>query len=145
MHYDNYYSDGRVRARERAKSSPLQDINEKKMTGTLHLYEDGDEILVEVPVVMEVCDTCDGRGKHVNPSIDCNGLSAEDFAEDPDLAEMYMGGVYDVPCYGCGGKRVIPVIDRENVPADVLQKLDDQEEEARAYRREVEAERRFGC
>jgi hypothetical protein len=44
-----------------------------------------------------------GEGTCVNPNIDANGLTAEDFAEDPDFAEDYFGGVYDVRCAACGG------------------------------------------
>jgi hypothetical protein len=54
-----------------------------------------------------VCPVCDGEGKTVNPAIDCQGLTAEDFAEDPDFAEDYRSGAYDVRCGGCGGQRVV--------------------------------------
>lgn len=50
-----------------------------------------------------ICPACDGEGETVNPSIDAGGLSAEDFAEDPDFAEDYRSGVYDVCCAACGG------------------------------------------
>lgn len=55
-------------------------------------------------------DLCRGRGKHVNPAIDCGGIPASDFAEDPDFAESYFRGHYDVPCAACGGRRVVPEI-----------------------------------
>lgn len=55
-----------------------------------------------------VCPTCEGRGSHVNPSIDSQGLSAEDFDEDPDFREDYFSGAYDVPCAECRGNRVVP-------------------------------------
>lgn len=70
---------------------------------------DGDEL--ELPAHFEVCPRCEGEGTHVNPNIDGNGLSAEDFAEDPDFAEDYMAGTYDVPCEECGGQRVLAVVD----------------------------------
>lgn len=50
-----------------------------------------------------ICTVCDGDGTTVNPAIDGNGLSAEDFHEDPDFAEDYMSGVYDISCRACGG------------------------------------------
>lgn len=50
-----------------------------------------------------ICPACHGEGTCVNPNIDSNGLSAEDFADDPDFAEAYMGGAYDVNCGACGG------------------------------------------
>lgn len=47
---------------------------------------------------------CEGEGTTVNPNIDAHGLTAEDFREDPDFAENYFSGTYDVPCRACGGK-----------------------------------------
>ena len=44
--------------------------------------------VLTVPAKFEVCPTCRGRGKHVNPNIDDRGISAEDFEEDPDFAEV---------------------------------------------------------
>ena len=54
-----------------------------------------------------VCPVCQGDGKTVNPAIDCHGLTAEDFREDPDFAESYREGLYDIPCRACNGKRVV--------------------------------------
>lgn len=54
-----------------------------------------------------LCPVCEGHGTTVNPDIDANGLTAEDFADDPDFAEDYMNGVYDIPCRACNGLRVI--------------------------------------
>ena len=62
----------------------------------------------EGPFEWVVCDLCDGRRTVVNPSIDASGLSAEDFAEDPDFAEQYMSGAFDIPCPRCGGRSTIP-------------------------------------
>jgi hypothetical protein len=55
-----------------------------------------------------LCPVCEGDGKTVNPAIDCNGLTAEDFREDPDFAEDYWSGVYDITCRACNGHRVVP-------------------------------------
>jgi hypothetical protein len=54
-----------------------------------------------------VCPVCDGEGTTVNPNIDANGLTREDFDEDPDFREDYMSGVYDITCAACHGKRVV--------------------------------------
>jgi hypothetical protein len=40
---------------------------------------------------------------------DAYGLSAEDFDADPDFAEDYLGGKYDIACNECGGARVVAV------------------------------------
>ena len=65
----------------------------------------------ELPMHWVVCPVCRGEGKHVNPSIDCNGLTGADFAEDPDFADEYMRGTYDQTCNRCEGKRVVPGVD----------------------------------
>lgn len=50
-----------------------------------------------------ICPACGGEGTCVNPAIDDNGLTAEDFDDDPDFAENYFGGMYDQPCAACDG------------------------------------------
>jgi hypothetical protein len=94
-----YYSDHRVIAR--CSGSIFKTFNTKNMTANVNG--------VNIPVKFEVCATCRGRGSHVNPSIDSHGLSREDFENDPDFAEAYFRGDYDVPCYECDGLRVSPV------------------------------------
>jgi hypothetical protein len=54
-----------------------------------------------------MCPVCEGNGKHVNPAIDCQGLTSEDFDQDPDFMDDYMSGLYDVVCAGCHGQRVV--------------------------------------
>jgi hypothetical protein len=54
-----------------------------------------------------LCPVCRGEGKTVNPNIDAHGLTREDFAEDPDFAEGYWSGMYDITCRGCNGQRVV--------------------------------------
>lgn len=54
-----------------------------------------------------ICPTCEGSGKHVNPSIDSQGISPEEFYSDPDFEEAYFGGAYDVTCVECQGNRVV--------------------------------------
>jgi hypothetical protein len=94
------------------KGKWYESLDEKRMIATAEVWdEDGDDIEVEVPFKYEVCPTCDGKGKHVNPSIDSHGISPEEFDEDPGFREDYMSGMYDVPCYECGGQRVVPMPD----------------------------------
>ena len=55
-----------------------------------------------------VCPVCQGEGKYVNPSIDSQGLTAEDFEEHgPEFREDYFNGLYDVRCKACNGQRVV--------------------------------------
>lgn len=78
---------------------------------TLYNATAGEEIEISLPAKFEVCGTCRGKGTRVNPSIDGNGITAEQFAEDPDFAESYLRGDYDIQCSGCKGERVIAVVD----------------------------------
>jgi hypothetical protein len=138
----NYANDRRVRARERWYES----FDENRMVVHILLWDDDDcEYSAELPVKFEVCGTCEGRGSHVNPSIDCGGLTAEDFDEDPGFYEDYMGGRYDQPCNECNGKRVAPVIVRWLADKETLAKLDRQRIEAEADHAERMAELRYGC
>jgi len=98
----------------------------------------------EVPAVFEVCETCDGKGTHVNPSIDAHGISREEFDEDPDFRDDYFLGRYDVPCNECGGQRVVPVID-PNCEPTLRAKAEQYEQDHYDYQRECEAERRMGA
>lgn len=82
---------------------------------------DGDESkAVRFPAKYEVCPVCDGRGKHVNPAIDDNGISGEDFADDPDFREDYFSGMYDVTCNECRGARVVSVINEAACTSEEL-------------------------
>jgi hypothetical protein len=86
----NYYNDARVQA----------------IRAVVPTDEEGNEL----PHKWVVCPLCEGRGKHANPSIDCCGLTAEDFDTDPDFAEAYMSGAYDVECRHCGGRTTVPEV-----------------------------------
>ena len=84
------------------------------MNVTLKLHDqklDYDEVEVTLPGKYEVCPRCEGRGSIVNPSVDGNGLDANDFAEDPDFREAYFAGAYDIKCPECHGQRVVAVPD----------------------------------
>ncbi len=107
--------------------------------------EDGDgDMEVEVPSKKEVCDRCRGEGSHVNPSIDGNGLTAEDFAEDPDFEESYFAGHYDVQCEECGGVRVVDVIDYEQLNEEQKGWVEQYEKQQQCRAQERAYERRYG-
>lgn len=73
--------------------------------------EDGTEFVL--PTTWDVCDVCEGAGHHVDPSIDCGGLSVEEFHDDPDFAEEYFGGSLDVTCARCRGRTTVRVVDMD--------------------------------
>lgn len=119
----------------------LTDIDTDKMVA----YVDIDDEPVPVPIVFEVCPLCDGRGKHVNPSIDAHGLSAEDFYDDPDFERDYFSGVYDITCNRCHGDRVVPEMDNKRVKPEIAERIYEIEEADRDFRMMQESERRFGA
>jgi hypothetical protein len=53
----------------------------------------------------EVCQTCRGKGSHVNPNIDRQGLSSDDM--DDEQWEAYWTDGYDEVCSECNGLRVV--------------------------------------
>ena len=110
------------------------------------------EHVYEVPAEFDVCDTCSGRGRHVNPSIDADGLSSDDefWADDRDEEtgeSRYMRGDYDVPCYGCSGARVIPVPAPSDDPKvrAAIEKFNEYAEADAEFRALCAAERRMGA
>jgi hypothetical protein len=119
-----------------------------KITFTM-LDEETAEIEVELPAKNEVCGRCGGDGKHTNPAIDGNGISREDFDQDPDFEQAYFSGRYDVTCEECGGNRVVPVVDAASCRAQGLEKelaaYYEYRREMRAMDREIAAERRMGA
>jgi hypothetical protein len=68
---------------------------------------------IELPAQRIVCPVCDGEGMTVDPAIDGNGLTQEDFDQDPDFAESYMSGTYDICCAHCNGNKVVDIVDEE--------------------------------
>lgn len=78
----------------------------------------GVEHVHELPACFEVCPGCDGHGTHLHPAIGEHAYSSDEFAEafdsDEDRAQYFTrGGLYDVECSECDGKRVVLVVDHE--------------------------------
>lgn len=107
---------------------------------TVILFQDDAE--VELPAKYVVCPRCEGCGSHVNPSIDGNGLTREDFDEDPDFKESYFRGDYDVTCYECKGQRVVAVVDPKRCGKQHLRAYRQQQREAAEVDAVQDAERR---
>ena len=110
--------------------------------------EDYEPIEHEVIGKYEVCPRCAGEGTRVNPSVDGHRLTAEELNEDPEFAEAYFAGHYDVTCYECKGKRVVPVPDVDAFTSEQKiawnQEMICRDEDAR-FNAEEEAERRIGA
>lgn len=109
-------------------------------------YWDGnDQVEVNCPASWEICPECEGKGKHVNPAVDGHGITSEEFREDPDFAEMYFAGAFDIACRECKGTGKILVADYDLLPDNIRDAIyQDLEEEARLDAISA-SERRFGC
>ena len=128
--------------RENPKTWPEGTVfDEDKMLVTLFVDgQDGEEHEVTVPFKWVVCDVCEGKGKHVNPSVDADhGITVQEFDDDPQFEEAYFAGTHDITCNQCHGRRVVPE------PEDALEELEDHRRSEAEYRRECEMERRCGC
>ncbi|HVC17681.1 MAG TPA: hypothetical protein VNE18_10310 [Rhodanobacter sp.] len=111
---------------------------------TITFYSD--DTAYTVPAKFVVCQRCEGRGTHANPSIDGDGLTPEDFDEQgPDFYADYMSGVYDVRCDECVGKRVVLLVDFARMSAVERRAWDYSQAEEAAYRAIVDGERRMGA
>ena len=120
----------------------------------LHVRIFGEEKVEEldttpVPHVLHLkrtrCGLCDGRGVHVNPSIDSHGISAEEFDEDPDFRDEYFSGTYDMTCYECKGSGVSLGIDEKRTSTKALKAAQNCFDDEASYRDESAAERRMGA
>ena len=153
----NYYSDHRVlesmvtpayKVVESSRFSTTVELHEcvledLQMEGTLPEDHDGK---VSFPTRYQVCDGCGGTGRVTNPSIDCGGLSAEDFAQDPEFAEDYFSGAYDQPCGRCRGEKVTvdPTAILQHHPG-VGKGIRSWEQDQAEFAAERAAELRMGC
>ena len=105
--------------------------------------EDGSEI--ELPMGWQVCPVCDGKGSHVNPSIDAGGISREQFEDDPDFAEQYWNGTYDQTCTRCNGRTTVPAVNWEALTEEQRSLYQQQLRDEDDWRAEQLAEIRAGC
>jgi hypothetical protein len=142
----NYFNDRRVIASTKDKPS----FDQKSMKITVAIVDDeGEEEVHELPAKFEVCSLCNGKGTHVNPSIDCNGITASEWGQwSSEEQEDYRNGAYDVSCHQCEGLRVVPSIDENKLSKDEerifklhLKSLEEEDD----YERVCRMERIMGC
>jgi predicted methyltransferase len=109
----------------------------------LTIFNDvGEEI--EIPAKYVVCDRCEGKGTHTNPSIDGNGLCGDDIDRlgGAEFLEEYQRGDYDVWCEKCGGKNVTLAPDFEAMSPELEEQVKDYYDDAAACDAEQAAEMR---
>ena len=107
------------------------------------IHDDGTASEHQLPARHEVCPRCEGHGTHLTPSIGQHAYTGEEFMRefDEEGREEYFkrGGIYDVRCELCDGKRVVEVVDEQRL--NVSQKVVHAEwERQQEERRREEAE-----
>jgi len=95
------------------------------------------------PACWEICWRCNGDGVHDHEEF--NGISPDEFAEDPDFFEDYMRGAYDVPCSICKGLRVVAAPDWDRISDEDTQAIEREQELDDKYAAMQAAERRMGA
>jgi len=120
----------------------LVDVDLTTMTGVVELGDDR----WAVKVKYEVCPHCSGHGQTTNPAIDGNGISQEQFDDDPEFERDYHSGAYDIECTTCRAQRVVAVpitsLPRDKEMEDAMYSW---MREEHVYQQECEAERRAGA
>ena len=106
--------------------------------------EDENGVEHVLPTRFDVCPTCEGHGVHDHPAF-ANGLTSEDFDEDPDFREDYFAGHYDVCCEECRGERVVSVVDEDKADPALLALWREKLQADADYAAECAAERRMGA
>jgi len=128
--------------RDLAASERWWDAIDKGRMRARVAFDNEDEVETWVPIRFDICGSCDGKGAYVNPNIDRNGLTHEDFEEQgDDFREGYFSGMYDVTCNECLGDRVVPVYSGDDwAMGQAIEKL---VAEQQGYSYEQEAEMRY--
>lgn len=106
------------------------------------LTKRGNSFEVELPSKRIVCDECGGEGTELRGSLKGHVVSDESLS-DPDFRQSYFGGDYDVPCSCCEGKRVIDVVDEENLTPKMADRYWRAVEDKRRSDAEYAAEQRY--
>jgi hypothetical protein len=91
----------------------------KKQTRLVVLMRpSGHEYELELPIRTVTCSRCEGKGSHVDPSVDWQGITESEAASlnDPDFWHSYREGDYDVPCEVCLGRRLVDEVDLDILP-----------------------------
>ena len=98
-----------------------------------------------VPAKWEICDECEGHGKH---SRHLGAFTGSEFAEefpDEESRRDYFSGAFDKRCGACKGTGKVLVVDRDGCDADDLAAIDKADDEERGYLAMQASERRFGA
>lgn len=98
----------------------------------------------ELPAQWAVCDGCRGEcqipfGQHI-------AFTGADLAEWDDEEKLdYFRGRYDAACPDCGGRGMVPELDRDRASPEEIAAYDQYQRDEAEYRAEVAAELRMGA
>ncbi len=109
-------------------------------------WEDFDEEEHDLPAKFDVCSNCKGHGSHLNESMRNHAYSADEMAEfEEEEREEYSkrGGIYDVTCETCEGKRVEKVVDEDKCDPALLKLYQETEAQRSQWRAEEAQEQRM--
>lgn len=123
--------------------------SEANTSGVATYDDEGEEVEIALPGKYEVCPRCSGHGTHLNPSIGEHCYSSEEFerefADEEDRDNYFKrGGIYDVECFECKGKRVVVRPDLDRCTKEQKEGYKKHVRRLDAERRERESEERFG-
>jgi len=106
----------------------------------------GDELQeISVSTKWEICERCEGNGKH-DPESFSNGFTESEFYDlfdDEEEREAYFNGRHDVACRECNASGKVRVPDLDTLTDAEREGYDRAEEDRADYERECAAERRY--
>lgn len=116
------------------------------MTTIVWLTEDDDgyEQEFRIPAKWEICDDCEGDGTVLRDGLRGVAFTQEEMNEDPDFAESYFSGAYDVPCQTCTGSGKVKVPDERRAKPEVLARYQQEQANIAADQRMSRIERDLG-
>lgn len=125
--------------------SEMQNLQEKQMIKRLlEAMRDGEVEKCNIYHAWEICDQCDGEGKH---SKHLGVISAETLYDDWDdeIRDSYFSGGYDRSCTACSGSGKIKVIDEDSLNESAQQWIKEYRTSMYEYLMERKSEMMFGC
>ena len=117
-------------------------------TGLVEDWKSNDKYIEELPVNLpmswQICDVCQGDGKH---SLHLGCITAEDRERDwdPDDFDNYMAGAYDKCCDTCDGSGKVMEINEQALSDKCKTLLEEWWNDEMISLAEQAAERRMGC
>jgi len=128
---------------------PSEFLNMPSLEDMIKAGEDLDYPVCAFNFEWQICGNCRGNGSHVNPAIDCSGITEEEWDRDwdEDSRHAYMSGRYDQTCNSCGGSGKVKMMtsNEGSFVNWILCQVNEADHSSLEMAREIAAERRWGC